>query len=326
LQNCNHGDMSRQPLPISPLRFDELAVFVQVAEAGSIAAAARRLGVPKSTVGRAIARLERDFGVALVRRMAQGPCLTEPGEQLAGLASPHVAALRDVSAALSQEASEAYGTLRVTAPSDLGTLFLGPLLASFLQRYPRMTIDLDHSLRLVDLIGEGFDLAIRVLARPMPSSTLVARKLARLDLGLYAAATYLLRHEAPRRPDSLAQHAHVFYQRLAPKNILSLEGPAGRVQVPVSARLGVNDFFFVRESVVHGAGIGALPWYVANAEVAAGRLVRVLPEYRLAGTTAYLVYPRVRPLPSKLAVFRAFLLEHAHRLLIEPGAAEPGRG
>lgn len=310
--------MARLAEQLSRVRFDELAVFVEVAETGSIAAAARRLGVPKSTVGRAVARIEEDFGVSLVRRMSRGPALTEPGRMLANLAAPHVAALRDVSSALGREASEAYGTLRVTAPSDLGTLVIGPLVAGFLARYPRMRIEMVHTLRVVDLVGEGFDLAVRVMTRPLPHSALVAKRIARLDLGLYAGTTYLARREAPKRPEDLRNHDHVFFQEGVARAVLALEGPKGNVKVPIEARIGANDFFFVREAVAGGAGIGALPWFVANAEVAAGRLVRVLPEHRLAGTIAYLVHAPSRPLSPKLQVFRAFLLEHAPRLLLEP--------
>jgi DNA-binding transcriptional LysR family regulator len=310
--------MARITDQLSRVRFDDLAVFVEVAEAGSIAVAARRLGVPKSTVGRAIARVEQDFGASLVRRMARGPALTEPGQLLANLAAPHVAALRDVASALGREGTEAYGTLRVTTPPDLGTLVIGPLVAGFLARYPRMRIDIDHTLRIVDLASEGYDLAIRVMRGPMPPSSLVAKKLVRLDLGLYAGSTYLARRDAPRRAEDLAHHDHVSFERGAARDVLALEGPLGTVQVPIKARVGANDFFFVREAIVHGAGIGTLPWYVANAEVVAGRLVRVLPEYRRADTTAYLVHAPTRPLSPKLQAFRSFLLEHAPRLLTEP--------
>src|SRR4051812_34778630 len=121
-----------QPQRVTPevlrrTRFDELGVLVTIAEAGSLSAAARRLGVPKSTVGRAVARLEEELGVSLVRRMGRGAALTDPGRLLVNLAAPHIAALRDATAALGQDASEAYGLLRVTAPSDIGTHLVAPL-------------------------------------------------------------------------------------------------------------------------------------------------------------------------------------------------------
>src|SRR4051812_21370629 len=124
--------MRRIPEQLQRTRFDELAVLVAVAEAGSLTGAARNLAVPQSTVGRAIRRLEVDLGVPLARRMARGQPLTEPRRVLAELAAPHVAGLRDVTAALGREATEAYGLLRVTAPPDIGAMVLGPLLSGFL--------------------------------------------------------------------------------------------------------------------------------------------------------------------------------------------------
>jgi DNA-binding transcriptional LysR family regulator len=115
-------------------RLDELSVLVEVAESGSLSAAAKRLRAPKSTVGRAIRRLEEDLGVSLVRRMSQRPALTESGRVLADMAAPHITALRDVPAALGRTASEAYGVLRITTLPDLGSLVLAPLLPGFLAR------------------------------------------------------------------------------------------------------------------------------------------------------------------------------------------------
>src|SRR4051812_16238799 len=168
---------SKLPKPLEKTRFDELNVLVTVAEAGSLSAAARRLGVPKSTVGRAIGRIEEQVGVTLVRRLARGPALTEPGHALANLAAPHVAALRDATAALGREASEAYGLIRMTAPADIGTHLLAPVLASFLASHPRVRIEIEHTLRVVDLLREGVDLAIRATLGRLPASALIARSL-----------------------------------------------------------------------------------------------------------------------------------------------------
>ena len=114
------------PKPQPSFRFDELGILVTVAEAGSLSAAAKQLGVPKSTVGRAIARLEDELGVSLVRRMARGPTLTEPGLVLANRAAPHIAGLRDAAIAQGRESQEAYGLLRVTAPADIGAHLIAP--------------------------------------------------------------------------------------------------------------------------------------------------------------------------------------------------------
>jgi DNA-binding transcriptional LysR family regulator len=297
-------------------RFDELGVLVTVAESGSLTAAARRLGVPKSTVGRAIARLEEDLGVTLVRRVARGPALTEQGRALASVSAPHVAALRDATAALGREAAEAYGLLRVTSPSDVGAQLIAPLLPAFLARYPRVRIEVEHTLRVVDLVREGFDLALRVTLGRLPPSTLIARKLTRMNLALYAGMAYAARRDLPKHPGDLAKHdSVVFYPG---GNSLALEGPKGIVKVAVMGRAAGNDFFFLREAISAGVGIGPLPWFLANDELAAGRITRVLPDYRAAGGTAYLVHPPAKPLSPKLAKFCAHLAEHVPRLAAQP--------
>lgn len=307
--------MSEENASLDRIRLDELAVFVEVAATGSLAAAARRLGVPKSTVGRAVARIEHDFGVALVRRMARGPSLTEAGQRVAAIAAPHVGALRDLSAAIESRSEEVYGTLRVTAPADVGTLVLGPLVAAFVAQHPRVHVELDLSMRVVDLVREGFDAAIRIARRRLPSSSLVAQRLARLDLGLYAGATYAARRALPKKPEDLPEHEHALFDGRRGRSTLWLESPKSSARVTVRGRTSANDFFFLREAIAAGVGIGPLPRFVARSELAAGRLVRVLPDFSLAGSTAYFVHPPMRPIEPKLRAFRAFVLDQAPSLL-----------
>ena len=307
-------------LPHAPprTRFDELAVLVEVAEAGSLAAAAKQLNVPKSTIGRAIRRIEEQLGVSLVRRVARGPALTEQGRMLAQLAAPHVAALRDVSAALGRDANEAYGLLRLTAPSDVGAMVLAPLLPGFLARYPRVQIEIEHTLRVVDLAREGFDLAIRMSMGRMPSSALIAKKLARMHLGLYAGTAYAARRELPRQIEDLAKHESLLFYPASKNPRVALEGPNGVEKVAFHGRVSGNDFFFLREVIAAGGGIGPLPWFLASPDLDAGRITRVLPDYRVLGGTAYLVYPPATPLSPKLVAFTAYLHEHAPRLIVQP--------
>lgn len=300
------------------VRLDELAVLAEVAAAGSLAGAARRLSVPKSTVGRAVARIEQDLGVALVRRSARGPGLTEQGQKLASLAAPHIAALRDLSTVAVRDANEAYGTLRITAPPDFGVLLLGPLIPLFTERYPRVRVEVELSMRVVDMVREGFDLALRA-ARRLPASTLIVKKLANIDLRLYAGARYAALHELPKRVEALVEHRHVLFTGRNAKQLTGFEGPRGVTKVHISSHISCNDFVFARELVSAGAGIAALPWFVARPELNAGRLVRVLPEHRLeGGLNLYALHPpQVGPTP-KLDLFRRFLLEHAPRLLAQP--------
>jgi DNA-binding transcriptional LysR family regulator len=307
---------------LSHTRLDELSVLVEVSAAGSLAGAARRLGIPKSTVGRAVARIERDLGVALVHRQTRGPGLTEQGRMLAQLAAPHVTALRDLTSATAREANEAYGTLRVTAPPDFGALLLGPTIPSFTQRYPGVRVEVELTMRVVDLVREGFDLALRV-ARRLPSSSLIAKKLAAVEMRLYASASYAAKRELPKRIDALSEHDHVSLATgrdgRSQRQLLTLEGPRGVTKISLPSRVSCNDFYFARELVLSGAGITALPWFVARPELEAGRLVRVLPDQRVEGALSlYLVHPpQIGPSP-KLDLFRRHLIDQAPGVLWQP--------
>ncbi len=165
---------------------------------------------------------------------------------------------------------------------------------------------------LFDLSSEGVDLAIRLTLGRLPASTLIAKKLTRMNLALYAGSAYAADRDLPKHPADLAKHDHVaFYPG---GKSLTLEGPKGVVKVPVQGRVASNDSFLLREAIAAGIGIGPLPWFLASSEMAADRITRVLPEYRAAGGTAYLVYPPAKPLPPKLVKFCAQLTEHVPRL------------
>lgn len=285
-------------------------MFVALAESGSLTATAARLGVPKSTVSRSLRRLEEQMGVALVRRMARGHVLTEAGQDLALTAGPHIAALRDLSMAMGVSQSEPYGTLRVTAPVDLGHALLGPLLPAFTEKYPRVRVEVDLSLRLVDLVGEGYDVALRVVAGALPASSLIAKKLTTLSMQLYASPDYLARRGTPRAVRELGQHEIVGFMNRAAEPMV-LEGRAGHFSIPVQGRISGNEFFFHREVLVAGGGIGALPAFVARPSVESGQLVGILPSHRMRGATIYFVHPPTRPTPKKTEAFRDFLFESA---------------
>jgi DNA-binding transcriptional LysR family regulator len=303
------------PEPLRRTRFDDLAVLVEVAEAGSLTAAAKRLAVPKSTVGRAISRIEANVGVTLVRRTTRLPGLTEPGRQLASLAAPHVVALRDATAGIGRESQEAYGVLRVTTLPDIAALVVGPLLPGFLARYPRVRLEIEATVRLVDLVSEGFDLGIRVTLGRLASSTLISKKLGDLNIGLFAGSTYAARHGLPKHPEDLIKHEVVLFNGWT---AVTLQGPKGIVKVPIQGRTSMNDLFVTREAIAAGVGIGPLAPFLAASELAAGRIVRVLPDHRVAGGATYLVHPPAKPLSPKLVAFCSYLLEHAPRLIGSP--------
>lgn len=299
-----------------PSRLDELATLVAVADEGSLTAAARRLGVPKSTIGRAVSRLETELGVALLRRSGTSYALTDVARQLADRAAPHIVALRDASLAVGDTAELVHGTLRVTAPVDIGHALLGPIVPKLVARHPGVRVELDLTSRIVDLVGERFDAAIRATTKPVGSASLVARRLATVELRLFASPGYLARRGQPREPEDLSSHECVMPS--FPNGRLTLVSDRRTVTVTLRPRITANDFPFVRDALVAGGGIGLLGWLVARTEVESGRIVPVLADWCTRGGALYLVYPPARPLAPKLAAFRDLVLDHAKRLLVSP--------
>lgn len=299
-------------------RFNELVSFVTVARFGSVTAAARQLDVPKSTVSRAIARLEATLKVALVRRLPRGVRLTEHGAQLARLAQPHVAGLADAIDAVGKAEEQLVGTLRVSAPPDVGQLALPPLLVGLLTRYPHLRVDLDVSVHLVDVVGEGYDAALRFSANRAKGQSLLSKRLATVPGHLYASPQYLARHAAPKSLAALSDHEHVLFRGKNGRSKLKLRGDDGITSLTVSGRFSANDFVVVREAVLGGAGIGSLPWFVARAAAQAGALRRVLPGYEDAGVQLSFVHSPQRPTPRKVEALRDYLVEHMPKVLKPP--------
>ena len=316
LHKCNPVGVPRIPERLQKARLEELRMLVEVAESGSLSAAAKKLRVPKSTVGRAVRRIEDDLGVALVRRMTKGPALTEPGRILADMAAPHIAALRDAPAALGRTASEAYGLLRIATLSDVGALVLAPLLPSFLARHPRVRPEVTLGLSSVDLAREGFDVGLRVaMTASLPSSSLIAKKLGPVSIALYASPQYAAQRELPKRLQDLHDHDTIGFFP-GDTNVFSITSPKGTAKLELRPRVSGNDFFFVREAIDAGLGVGTLPWFVARHELAAGRVVRVLADHQVMPLgMLYLVYPQANPLPPKVRAFTSHLREHVPRLL-----------
>ncbi|MET0401620.1 MAG: LysR substrate-binding domain-containing protein [Cystobacter sp.] len=279
-----------------------LPLFVAVAETRTMSAAAHKLGIPKSSVSRGVASLEDALGVQLFHRSTRKLALTTAGSAFYEKVRPVVAALRDITGSLPEQETEPSGELRITAPIDMGLTFLAPLAAEFSARYPAIHLDIRPTNRTVDLVGEGFDLALRV-AEKLSDSTLVARKLSRLELGLYASPAYLTRRGLPRTPQDTAEHDWVVFRGGRPL--------APALAVPPKPRLVSDDLLFVHRAIRQGLGLGMIPTFVAREDVSAGLLVRVLPSFALdAAGSLFFVYPRTEHVPRKVAAFRDFLLAY----------------
>ncbi len=282
---------------------DEIGLFTRVAEAGTFAGAARALGVPKSTLSRAIARLEAKTRAPLLYRAARSFTLTEEGRRFFETVAPHVAGLAEATKLLGSETEQPEGTLRVSAPLASGDL-LGDAMAHFSARYPRLRLVVELSSNKTDLVKEGFDAAVRGTPA-LRGDTLTARKLTPGVTQLYAAPTYLARRGTPKDADEVSTHelvAHAPSLRSAPVR------PARLQEAFTTARLVVNEFGFLRSLLRAGSGIGPLPTSHAALDVEEGRLVRVLPEWSHVIGAVYLLYPTARRLPRKVEVFRDFLV------------------
>jgi DNA-binding transcriptional LysR family regulator len=193
------------------------------------------------------------------------------------------------------------GELRLTAPHDMGATFLPEVIARFTLRYPSVRVDCRLTNRNVDLVAEGFDLALRASRKSLADSSLRVRKLGPLEVQLFASPTYLARRGTPRALEDLASHDLVAFRGLEYLKELGL--------AEKNARVLADDMLFLREAVKAGAGIAILPMFLAQAEVTSGQLVRVLPRFAHASTSLVMLYPRTQHVPRKVSAFRDFLLE-----------------
>ncbi|WP_437648347.1 LysR family transcriptional regulator [Sorangium sp. So ce362] len=286
---------------------NRIAVFVRVVDERGFTAAARVLGLPKSSVSRSVALLEQALGARLLHRSTRSVRLTEAGAAFYERASRDVASLEEAAAMVADLEAVVRGTIRITAPVDLGVAMLEPAVARFVRRHPAVRIDVVLTGRVVDLVEEGFDLALR--AGPLRDGSVIARKIGQVEDALYASPRYLERAGVPGSLGDLAAHRCVIFRATRGRAAWTLQGPAGDETVEVDGPLAVDELSFARRAVLAGVGVGLLPAVLCAREVARGRLVRVLPSHVASGAPLHLVYPSARYLPHRIAAFRDFLVE-----------------
>lgn len=299
-----------------------LTVFEAVARTASFSAAARELRLPKSSVSRSIARLEAELGVQLLFRTTRQVSLSAAGTAFLDRIAPLLRGVRAAVGELPEREEEPSGQLRVTAPVDLGVLFLAEVVTRYTARYPAVSVELHLTGRVVDLVGEGFDVALRVAAR-LADSTLVARRVAPITLQHFASPLYLARRGTPRTEEDLAGHDWVLF-RSGPQKLRVPGAPGAaeeRAAARAHARIVCDDLLFVRDAVRAGAGIGLLPTFVAEPDVVAGLLTRVLPRLERAAGHLHVVTPAAKHVPRKVTAFRDLVVELLRtRAGLAPGA------
>jgi DNA-binding transcriptional LysR family regulator len=287
--------------------FEGLAIFAKVVETRSFAGAAAELKLSKATVSKAVKRIEARLGARLINRTSRRLALTDAGRQLAGRAA-HILAEGEATedAALAQTTLPR-GLVRLAAPMSFGLLHVAPLLPEFLASFSEVSIDLHLSDAMVDLIGDGFDAAIRIAV--LPDSSLLARRLCEMPRYLVGSPTYLNKHGRPRHPLHLAQHRCIGYSYTMTTEVWRFTKDGKSANVRPSGPLRVNNGDAMMPALIGGTGLGILPEFILRDALAAGRLERLLPDWSFPSGGVYWVTPPGGPRPKRVEVLADFLVE-----------------
>lgn len=289
-------------------RFADMQMFVKVVESASISAAAERLEVAKSAVSRRLAELEARLGVQLLQRTTRRLNLTDSGRSFYERCLRILADLEEAEIAVSQAHGALSGKLRVALPLSLGLLHLVPVINAFAAAHPELEFDLDFNDRQVDLMQEGFDLAVRVAH--LSDSSLIARRIAVVRHMVCASPGYLERRGTPNTPDDLLAHACLGYSNLANPGLWAYtdaQDKRARIQVPITLKANNGDF--LQQAAIAGQGIIMQPtFYVAEA-ICSGDLVPILCNYRWPEVNAYALYPPTRHLSTRVRALVDYLVE-----------------
>jgi DNA-binding transcriptional LysR family regulator len=288
-------------------RFQEMRAFVAVVDAGSFVRAADALDLSKTAVSRLVGDLETRLGTRLLHRTTRKLSLTQEGEVFHERCRQLLDGVAEAEAELSAHTGEAIGQLRLNVPVTFGLLHLAPLWPAFMTLHPKVVLDVTLSDRLVDLVDEGYDLAVRI-AR-LQVSSLVSRQLTSTRLILCASPEYLRRHGTPAHPSDLAQHAVIAYSLLAMGDQWEFEGPAGPISVKVAPRMRTNSGDTCCAAALQHQGIVLQPSFLVATHLASGALVEVLPQYRSIELGVYAVFPTRKHLTPKVRALIDFLVE-----------------
>lgn len=288
-------------------KFQEMRAFVAVVDAGSFVRAADALDLSKTAVSRLVGELEARLGARLLHRTTRRLSLTPEGEVFHERCRQLLAGVEEAEAELTAQSGEAIGQLRINVPVTFGLLHLAPLWPAFMALHPKVALDVTLSDRMVDLVDEGYDLAVRI-AR-LQASSLVSRQLTSTRLVLCASPEYLRRHGTPAHPADIAQHAVISYTLLASGDQWTFDGPQGPVSVKVAPRMRTNSGDTYCAAALQHQGIVLQPSFLVGAHLDAGALVEVLPAYRSIELGVYAVYPSRKHLTPKVRALIDFLVD-----------------
>ena len=289
-------------------RFENMHTFIRVVEAGSISGAAERLDIAKSAVSRRLKELEGHLGVELFHRTTRKMNLTDTGRAFYHQAVRILEDVLETELATSQAHGTLKGSLKVALPTSFGLMHLGPAINEFLKAHSQIEFDLDFNDREVDLMQEGFDLAIRI-AR-LPDSSLIARRLASMQTVICASPAYLERMGTPQSPDELIDHQCLVYNLIRDFEYWHMaDAQDNLIKVKIHPYLKASNGEFLRDTAVAGLGITLTPTFIAYREIERGALIPLFTEYKLPRIDAYAIYPHTRHLSQRVRVFVDFLIK-----------------
>jgi len=293
--------------------FEAIAIFAKVVELRSFAAAATDLALSKATVSKAVARLEQRLGARLFNRTSRRLALTDAGRTLAARAAQLLADGEAAESDVLSQSAAPRGLVRLAAPMTFGVKVMAPLLSDFLARYPDIAVDLHLSDAMVDLIGDGFDVGVRIAS--LPDSSLVARRLCPMPRYTVAAPAYLKKYGRPTHPMHLAEHRCFAYAYLSTPNIWHYTNAAGeQASVRPLSQLRVNNGEALLPALIAGLGIADLPDFIVGDAIAAKQVEVILPDWRQIEGAVHLVMPPGSPRPARVEVLIAFLTERLGRV------------
>jgi DNA-binding transcriptional LysR family regulator len=286
-------------------KYQEMRVFAAVVDAGSFVSASETLGMSKAAVSRYVSELELRLGARLMHRTTRKLSLTTEGELFMVRCRDILSTIEACEEEISTRSATASGLLKVSVPVSFGIRHLAPLWSEFLELHPKVTLDVQLADRVIDLVDEGFDLAVRIAG--LPDSSLVSRRLASTRLVLCAAPSYLKRCGTPEHPSDLAQHEVLGYSLMAMGDQWQFTGPQGPVSAKVRPRMWSNNGDTCIAAAVQGAGIQLQPTFLIEQHLASGQLVEILPQYRSVELGIYAVYPSRKFVLPKLRALVDFL-------------------
>jgi DNA-binding transcriptional LysR family regulator len=292
--------------------FEGLAIFAKVVELRSFVAAAAELALSKATVSKAVSRLEERLGARLFNRTSRRLALTDAGQKLSGRAARLLA---DGEAAENEALAQSVaprGLVRLAVPMTFGVKAVAPILPEFLGQYPDVTIDLHLSDVMVDLIGEGFDAALRIAS--LPDSSLIARRLCAMPRYTVASPAYLRRHGRPTHPMHLAQHKCLGYAYLSTPDVWHFTNAKGeQASVRPAGPLRANNGEALMPALLAGLGIADVPDFIVAEAIASGEVEVILKDWKQTEGAVHLVMPSGGPRPARVELLADFLAKHFAR-------------